>query len=187
MNKINPSIDHCKQQARSYLLQKRINLSLERKKEAVKMAEKCLISLANTASLVLSYASFNDELNVWPLNHALAEQDKLVLPKIDQQYLRLFKVSRLDHLIPHSWGILEPDSQLCKEIEWKDISLALIPGLGFDMQTKHRLGYGKGYYDRLLKRFPSQIAVYGVGFKEQEISDLPFSQHDVALLNHYLF
>jgi 5-formyltetrahydrofolate cyclo-ligase len=59
-----------------------------------------------------------------------------------------------------------------------DWELTIVPLLAFDRRG-HRLGYGKGYYDRLLAASPT-IAV-GVGFAAQEVGALPATERDVSL------
>jgi 5-formyltetrahydrofolate cyclo-ligase len=79
----------------------------------------------------------------------------------------------------NNWGIEEPIPTLCTRIDPADIQMALIPAIAFD-QAGHRLGYGKGYYDRLLPQL--HCPCYGIGFTEQLVPDsLPVEPHDVAL------
>lgn len=66
----------------------------------------------------------------------------------------------------------------------KEISIALVPGVGFDLES-HRLGYGKGFYDKLLK--DTLFLKWGVGFHEQLVEKLPIEAHDVKLDAVYLF
>jgi 5-formyltetrahydrofolate cyclo-ligase len=54
----------------------------------------------------------------------------------------------------------------------------LVPLLGFD-RSGQRLGYGKGYYDRLLIR--STKPAYGLAFAIQEVPALPAEEHDCPL------
>ena len=54
----------------------------------------------------------------------------------------------------------------------------LVPLLAFDRQG-HRLGYGQGYYDQYLSHH--KVLTIGVGFKEQEIEEVPHQDHDVSL------
>lgn len=176
-----------KQQCRFYLRKKRATISEARRKQASQLALDCLEKLSSSAIWVLSYASFGTELDLWRTNEKLAKAGKLVLPQVELDNLRLFQIADLAHLKLNRWGILEPDPQVCQEMDLSLISLAFIPGLGFDHQTGHRLGYGKGYYDRLLKHLSPLAISYGVGFKEQEMVHLPFSEQDIPLSKHYLF
>jgi 5-formyltetrahydrofolate cyclo-ligase len=172
---------------RRHLRCKRQQLSFQRRQEASSQCYTGLKPFMADCRFVLSFASFKDELDLWNLNAFLAWQGKLVLPKVEKESLCLFHVQNLQtDLTFNQWNILEPLSS-CKEIAPRNLSLALIPGLGFDQTTGHRLGYGMGFYDRFLIELPPTIQTLGIGFKEQAIKGLPIDAHDVPLTDHYLF
>lgn len=52
--------------------------------------------------------------------------------------------------------------------------------LGFDRKS-HRLGYGFGYYEKVLRSYPSALSI-GIAFSVQEVENIPAEAHDVALL-----
>ncbi len=56
----------------------------------------------------------------------------------------------------------------------------LVPMLGFDPKTLHRVGYGGGYYDRFLATQP-QAQKIGICFEQGKTKNLPTEPHDVAL------
>lgn len=158
----------------------------ERRLQAAVQAYQTLLPLCQAFPYVLSFASFKFEIDLFELNQTLALQERLILPRIVHNHLQLFRVTNLDHLEKHPWGILEPNPAICEPISPISIEIALIPGLGFDLTTKHRLGYGKGYYDRLLLSL-SQTQTWGIGFQEQAVENLPYDQGDVALDHIQLF
>jgi 5-formyltetrahydrofolate cyclo-ligase len=63
--------------------------------------------------------------------------------------------------------------------------IILVPALAFD-QHKHRIGYGRGYYDQLITKFPS-IPSWGIGFREQLVDTLPRDPWDQPLTALHLF
>ena len=75
------------------------------------------------------------------------------------------------------FGILEPQGEVLNELSLIDI--AIVPGLAFSADGK-RLGRGKGYYDRLLKRIP-QCYKIGICFSFQLINHIPTTQYDVMM------
>lgn len=130
---------------------------------------------------ILSYASFGSELDTGPLNTSLMEKGLLVLPRVEGNHLELYRVQAFAHLQKNLWGIWEPDPNQCRPISSAAISLVLVPALAFDSRG-YRLGYGKGYYDRLLAQIPMHVETIGLGFREQSHpSLLPIEPHDIPL------
>jgi 5-formyltetrahydrofolate cyclo-ligase len=172
---------------RQFYLQKRRTITPARQREASEALFQYVANLSED-SLILSYACVNDELNTNALNQWLSCKKILVLPKVAGPSLRIFKVDDLSsQLKKNTWGVPEPDPELCEEIHPADIAVALIPGLAFD-QLNHRLGYGKGFFDRFLSDLPANIETIGIGFKEQfSIELLPVLTTDVALKHVFLF
>jgi len=78
----------------------------------------------------------------------------------------------------NQWGILEPKST--EYIDPKRIRTVVVPLLCFDQQG-HRVGYGKGYYDRFLSRCSPECKTIGVSYFEpvKKIEDI--AQTDKAL------
>ena len=76
-----------------------------------------------------------------------------------------------------AYGILEPDPGKSQAIPLSRINGFLIPGLGFDRKGA-RLGRGKGYYDRTLRKAPGEKVA--LAFSEQVVDfDLPCDPWDV--------
>ncbi|MCC6277448.1 MAG: 5-formyltetrahydrofolate cyclo-ligase [Oligoflexia bacterium] len=77
-----------------------------------------------------------------------------------------------------SWGIWEPSPQTSARLSVNDCTGVLVPGLAFDRKG-HRLGYGKGHYDRTLSGFKG--VKVGVTFSEFVFESLPVEAQDVAM------
>ena len=60
------------------------------------------------------------------------------------------------------------------------VGLILVPALAIDPDTGARLGYGAGYYDRLLPRLPGAVLVVGV-CRDADLFPVPTEPHDVAM------
>lgn len=176
-----------KEKLRSEFRAKRQRLPLERREEAHLKGTELLWSLCQSNRYVLSYASFGDEFATGQLNQKLAAAGKLILPAVSGDKLRFFHVHDLSTtLSPSQWGVEEPIAEKCQEADPATIVVALVPGLAFD-RFGHRLGYGKGYYDRFFAQHPSCIGL-GVGYNEQFHSvELPTLPSDKALQHIYLF
>lgn len=180
------SISALKKQWRQRLKNVRQTLNPNRREQASAQANQQLKEWTQSADWVLSFASFSTEINLWSLNQKLAAERRLVLPRLINGQIHLFCVTDINHLEPHAWGFLEPNIFHCSAIDASLIEIALIPGLGFDLQTKYRLGYGQGCYDRLLTT-ASFSQRWGIGFLEQAIENLPYTNQDIPLSYIHLF
>lgn len=82
-------------------------------------------------------------------------------------------------LVKDALGIPAPCDQ-CLPADENQVDLVLVPGLCFDRQG-YRLGYGAGFYDRLLPRLSEAISV-GVAFEQQVFRGvMPIESNDVRL------
>lgn len=125
------------------------------------------------------YMAINREVDLsLALNQALKEKE-VFLPRTDikEKTLYFHRVSSIDELKVGAYGILEPNFE-AKAISEKDLDLILVPGLAFDL-TKGRLGYGGGFYDRVLKE--TKALKVGVAFSFQVVPKLPLEPFDVRM------
>ena len=101
---------------------------------------------------------------------------QLAIPYCLPQQLRLFQLQNWAELTTSKWGLQEPGLELRREdrlVEPQQVDVFLVPGLAFDRRG-NRLGYGKGYYDKLLgQRRPGSLAV-ALAFHEQVMEQVPF-------------
>ena len=113
--------------------------------------------LLSGAQTVMAYYSLPDEVNTHQLiDELVAEGKTVLLPKVlDDTTMELRRYTGPHDLAPGPFGIMEPigpqysHSSLLTPHSSKTIDVALIPGVAFDAQG-HRLGRGRGYYDRFL-------------------------------------
>jgi 5-formyltetrahydrofolate cyclo-ligase len=122
------------------------------------------------ARTVLAYLAFGNEVSLEALLNGYP--DKVwALPRTLRDGVLAVHRYQPGRLVRHRWGMLEPaaDAPL---VPLGEIDLALVPGVGFDQQGG-RLGFGSGYYDRLLPR----LTCLKVGIAHQ-ISCLPLVPSD---------
>lgn len=79
---------------------------------------------------------------------------------------------------PNKFGIDEPVN--CLTIFPEEIDLVLVPLLTFDVNG-HRVGFGKGYYDRFLKECRDDVVKIGFSFFEAEKKIEGTNKYDVKL------
>jgi 5-formyltetrahydrofolate cyclo-ligase len=174
-----------KEELRIYLKKIRDSLSTSRRKEASLAACQEVYDRVGKVKPVLSFAGFGSEIDLWDLNNQFILENRLVLPRRVGNALHLYAVQNKNELEKNSWGIYEPKTT-CEVIMMNQMSVGLIPGLGFDKLTKHRLGYGKGFYDRLFSNERIEN-LWGIGFREQLVEGLPYTPFDVIMDEIYLF
>ena len=76
---------------------------------------------------------------------------------------------------------MEPTGPLFAPENYDEIELAIIPGMAFD-RAGHRLGRGKGYYDRLLSRLKA-AKLTGICWAFQLLDEVPSEPHDIPMHN----
>ena len=77
-------------------------------------------------------------------------------------------------------GIMEPSRETTL-VSDDEIDCVLVPGVGFD-RCGTRLGFGRGYYDRFLRRLPPTVRYGGLAFHSQIIAYIPHMPQDVPML-----
>jgi len=80
---------------------------------------------------------------------------------------------------PLSAGLREP-SALAPEASPGELDVIVVPALAVD-PTGHRIGYGSGYYDRVLPRFAPPATTIAVAFDFQLLVEIPWTEHDARV------
>ena len=105
---------------------------------------------------------------------------QLVIPRVHGDELLHALFTPELRLEPTSWGVPEPVGDF-QEVMPEAIDMVLVPMLGFD-RHKHRLGYGRGYYDRFLSRTRRDCLKVGLCLELCRCEKaLPSTESDVAL------
>ena len=82
-------------------------------------------------------------------------------------------------LVPGPMGILEPPPAANRQLPATP-AVWIVPGLAFTRKGA-RLGYGGGWYDRLLSSAMPNAVTLGVAYPFQMVDELPCEAHDVRL------
>jgi 5-formyltetrahydrofolate cyclo-ligase len=135
------------------------------------------------ASAVLLTLAFRSEWNTRPLvRAALAASKTVVVPRVDRQtrMLELHSIADPDlDVVPGHLAIPEPLSAR-PQVPRDAIDFVLVPGVAFDLEGR-RLGYGGGYYDRLLPLLAPRAARVAGAFDIQIVERVPAAPHDVRV------
>lgn len=133
-----------------------------------------------TAQNVFIFINFRSEVDTKPIIERLLEMGKnVIVPYTDipSKRLRLFYLNDFKELIEGSYGILEPDPSIAKEAHIKDVDLVVVPGSAFDIKGG-RMGYGGGFYDRLLPSIKSGVKTIAIAFELQIVDQVPMGYYD---------
>ena len=106
----------------------------------------------------------NREPNTWLIVDRLKNEFpfiKIAIPKVEGDILINYYLDSDCRLQENKWGIVEPVQGNLVNI--KEIDFVLVPLLAFDLDG-HRVGYGKGYYDRFLQDCKYGCIKIGVSF-----------------------
>ncbi|OAD90404.1 5-formyltetrahydrofolate cyclo-ligase [Aequorivita soesokkakensis] len=120
------------------------------------------------------------EVNTEYLLHILQGKDKSIIVSktdFDSGEMKHFLLQENTVLKTSEYGIPEPVSGL--EISPEMIDVIFVPLLAFD-QKGHRVGYGKGFYDRFLEKCGSNAVFVGLSFFEPE-PEIDFEPRDIPL------
>lgn len=131
------------------------------------------------AQTIILYYSLHDEVNTHHLIDLLSETGKkILLPYVkDDTEMELREYGGPDDLRKGCYGIMEPTGNTFTNLETIDV--AVIPGMSFD-SNGNRLGRGKGYYDRFLKKIPDVYKI-GICFDFQKVDNIPTGLYDVKM------
>lgn len=137
------------------------------------------------ADTVLGYMNFGAEFTseLWVLQ-VLADGKRLILPKVNHHtnHLDLYRVDDLEtQLAQGLWGIREPIVERCTRVfAPNEVEFALLPGVAFTRKGS-RLGYGGGFYDKLLSGMTKRPVLAAACFALQIVEHLPQEATDVKV------
>jgi len=138
-----------------------------------------------TVREALVYWPKGGEVDVRPLVHELWQRGcRVLLPRCRPDargVMDLACVACEDDLAPGPYSLLEPDARRCPSLAACSPDLALIPGVSFDRRG-FRLGFGGGYYDRLLASGTmGRPLLVGIAYTFQLVDELPLQPWDMPV------
>jgi 5-formyltetrahydrofolate cyclo-ligase len=134
------------------------------------------------AQTVFTYVSRGNEVQTHELiRDMLCGGKRVGVPAFDRErdayhaaWIRHFP----DDLQPGLLDILEPQPDRARTAPWDKFELLLVPGLAFDARG-HRLGRGKGYFDRMLEQAIGLKVALAYDF--EVLTEVPAAAHDVPM------
>lgn len=176
-----------KQTLRKTILARREQLSAETRATLSAAIAGRLLQLPEyrQADTVLGYMNFGAEFasGLW-VERVLADGKRLALPKVNRHTdrLDLYWVDDPESQLEAGlWGIREPVVERCERLETlNEVEFALLPGVAFTRDGA-RLGYGGGYYDKLLANRTQRPVLAAAAFALQLVGQLPQEATDVRV------
>ena len=130
------------------------------------------------ANVIGVYVSMNHEVDTFKLiEHMLKDGKVVVTPKVKGVNMDFYRIHTLDELKEGYFHVLEPTTDIL--VSPQDIDLMIVPLLAYNDQN-HRVGYGKGYYDRYFFR-GFQGYKLGLAFSFQHVEEIETNEFDYAL------
>ena len=134
-----------------------------------------------SANTIMFYVSTRNEVHTEEMiKSALSMGKNVCVPRTDVKSHSLSCIRIEDFktdLSPGAFGIPEP--QRGEDVSPEKIDLVIVPGTAFDRQG-NRIGYGKGFYDRLLPSMDGAETV-GLAYGFQVLPSVPIEEHDVSV------
>lgn len=175
---------YTKTEARQIANEKRKKLTQE---EIIKKSNDIFDSLVllneyKKCNTLLCYADFNQEVATSKfINNCLLDGKQVGLPRVEKAgIMNFYTIDNMKDLSAGTLGILEPKGEKKLEIncDLYPSILMIMPGVAFDEKC-HRVGYGGGYYDRYLMRYPNIMTV-AVCYEIQILSKIITKPHDIS-------
>ncbi len=131
---------------------------------------------------VLCFLNYGSELDTSTIIEELLKTGSNVyVPRVNNETntIDICRFTNDTKLVPERHGIPEPEASVPAENP-EIIDIILNPGVAFTKDCK-RLGYGGGYYDRLMEQTRDDSIKIGIAFDLQIVETLPVEIHDIRL------
>lgn len=135
------------------------------------------------AEIVLVYLDYRSEVMTTGLVEELLLSEggrRVFAPRVEGLDIEFYEIHSLDDLNPGYQGIREPEAVSEKKFTPKlyeeKSCILLLPGSVYDRELG-RMGYGKGFYDRFLHKFP-HVTRAGLAFECQIAKAVPVDEKD---------
>lgn len=166
-----------KEEVRRQVRAQKALLSIQDK---ISAADAVFDMLEKTAAFILSdnillYHSLPDEVETHRFLDKWSRSKKFFLPRVNGLNLEILPYQK-SSLRLGSFQIEEPDGNDTVPVE--QIDLIIVPGVGYDA-SGHRVGRGKGYYDRLLTS--TRATKIGVAYDFQVVDSIEVEPHDIGV------
>ncbi|MDE6740104.1 MAG: 5-formyltetrahydrofolate cyclo-ligase [Lachnospiraceae bacterium] len=190
-----------KKEIRKNILKVRDEISAEERASCNDKIKKYVLTqpVYEEAEAILAYASYRSEVDTTALiRQALADGKYVFAPKVSGDEMEFWQITAMEDLREGYRGIPEPVERVSFP-EWlaeqsnagKIHVMMWMPGAVFDKE-RHRIGYGKGFYDRYLSRLTGlekencckwsaelHLTTVALAYSCQVLEQIPYESHDI--------
>ncbi len=173
-----------KEELRKAFLQKRKALGEEEYRKLNQMLCDRFFASVNLSDISVLHTFLpipaNNEPDTWLIINRLRREFPhihVAVPRVNHTELEHLLLESVTQLTTGTWGVPEPRSG--KPVHLRAIDMVLVPLLAFDIRG-HRVGYGKGYYDRFLAACPVTTQRIGLSFFDP-VESIPTTPSDTQL------
>jgi 5-formyltetrahydrofolate cyclo-ligase len=134
------------------------------------------LSAVADATTVMAFSSFGSEVDTGPIIERLERDGRRVaLPRVEGRDIVAVAYRSGDQTKPSRFGALEPEGG--ERVAPEEIDVVIVPGLAFD-RFGHRVGYGRGFYDRFIAALRPDALTVGICFSVQLVDEVPHGRGD---------
>lgn len=142
----------------------------------------CESSFYKESKIIMTFISFGHEVNTHNfVKNSLNNNKRITVPITfpESNEIKPSEILDFDELEVGFYNILTPKEEFHRFIDPNEVDLIIVPGLAFDRKG-YRVGYGGGYYDRFLSKYPKATKI-GLAFDLQMIDQVPRDEFDIAV------
>ena len=180
------SVAKAKTVIRKTIIRKRETLSdTERNEKSLTIAQRLFeLDEFKKSTAVLCFLSLSHEVQTDVMireSFRLGKEVFVPLLNDKQGDLQVARIPSLDvGFVVGNYGVREPAREVRKIVSPSCVDFVITPGLAFDVYG-NRIGYGSGYYDRLLNKLSRDAIQIGVGYDFQVLDSVPHSDLDKSV------
>jgi len=151
------------------------------KSERIAANVKTLPEYANAKTVLFYVSAKPNEVDTHSLiREALSSGVRVLVPVTDfeRSELIISEIKDMRELAPARFGLLEPRRESCRPVDAGEADVVIVPGVAFDRSCR-RIGFGGGYYDRLLAG--AGFTTIALGYEGQLVERVPTGSRDVPV------
>jgi len=177
-------LTEAKRSLRKKMIAWRSSLTVEevlKKSEQIAAAVRTIPEYANVKTILFYVSAKPNEVDTHSLiREALSGNIRVLVPStdFDRNELIISEIKDMRELAPARYGLLEPRRGSLVPTDPGKADIIIVPGVAFDRHCR-RIGFGGGYYDRLLA--DSKATTIALGYEGQMVERVPVDDNDMPV------